>query len=336
MDSPQQILVINVTRIGDTLAATPAINALHERWPLARIDILGSPHHFQILENLPGVVDVSAITKNRSRFRGWLRAKKYDLALVYNYDEPLVWYALRIAKRVVAFRQKTPALNQRLFRCVDPNAYVTNHITEHFLKLATALDIHYASGRIVYRCTPSEVDDAQQRLRNRGFATKRPLVGLQVASFPTKTYRDWPIESFHELCRRVLARWPQAGFLIYGGPAEQQRTHWLKQQLGDSACLFAGQLSLRETAAVMSLTDLYVGVDTGPTHLMSNFDIPIIGLYHPRHPAKDLGPKNHPLNFSLDHPHDDDLNGEPRSMSDISVARVFEQVEKTLATRGIV
>lgn len=335
MHTPEHILIINVTRIGDTLAATPAINVLHEHWPQAFITILGSPRHNEVLENLPGVVRVSAITKNSALFRGWLGAKRYDLALVYNYDEALVQYALRVAHRVVAFRQKNQAINRRLYRCVDPDAYPTVHITEHALKLPTALGIHGTSGRILYRCTPDEAESARRRLSSRGFDGKHPLIGLQIASFPTKSYRDWPVESFLELCRRILARWPQAGFLIYGGPAEKQRTQWLKQQLGDSACLFAGQLSLRETAALMSLTDLFIGVDTGPTHLMSSFDIPIIGLYHPRHPARSLGPKDHPLNFSLEHPHDDDLDGEPRPMSDITVDRVFGQVEKALAARRI-
>jgi len=335
MHTPEHILIINVTRIGDTLAATPAINALHEHWPQARISVVGSPHHIEILQNLPGVVRVGALTKNSALFRGWLGAKHFDLAVVYNYDQALVRYALRVAHHVVAFRQKSPAINRRLYRCVDPDAYPTVHITEHALKLPVALGIRGANGRILYRCTPDEVDRAKDRLVGRNFDGKRPLIGLQIDSFPTKSYRDWPVESFLALCRRMLARWPQAGFLIYGGPAEMPRTQWLKQQLGDSACLFAGLLSLRETAAQMALTDLYIGVDTGPTHLMSSFDIPIIGLYHPRHPARSLGPKDHPLNFSLDHPHDAAPSSEPQSMSDITVDRVFCQVEKALATRGI-
>src|SRR5438132_6775977 len=50
---------------------------------------------------------------------------------------------------------------------------------------------------------------------------------------------------------------------------------WLSERLGPRATLYAG-LCLRETAAVMNLTDLFVGVDTGPTHLMSAFDVPLV------------------------------------------------------------
>lgn len=333
MRPPERILFVNVTRIGDTLAATPAIDAVHRHWPQARITVLGGPRRYEVMENLPGVDKAAAITKNSARFRGWF-GKPYDLAFVYNYTEALVRYALRVSRRVVAFRQEDAALNRLLFRCVDPEAYPTVHITEHALRLPTALGIPAPGGRILYRCRPHELAAAKTSLQRLGFAAKRPLVGLQVASFPTKSYRDWPVESFLELCQRILARWPDAGFLIFGGPEEKQRTTWLAARLGNPACLLAGKLSLRQTAAMMALTDLFVGVDTGPTHLMSSFDIPIIGLYHPRHQARNLGPRNHPLNFSLDHPHGDDLDGQPRPMSDITVDQVFAQVEKALAARN--
>jgi heptosyltransferase-3 len=32
----------------------------------------------------------------------------------------------------------------------------------------------------------------------------RILIGFQVASFPTKSYRDWPLESFAELGTRII------------------------------------------------------------------------------------------------------------------------------------
>lgn len=334
MDDFSRILVINVTRIGDTLAATPVLDHLHRRWPHADITVMGGVRRVEVLENLPGVTRVSTLSKRTAPLSGWLSSKAFDLALVYNYDEQLVRYGLRVAKRVVAFRQKSENLNRRLYRCVDPADYATVHITEHFLRLITALGIPPTSGRILYRCRPDEQAAARKRLHAAGFDGRRPLIGLQMASFPTKSYRDWPAESFLAFCRRVLGRWPEAGFLIFGGADEKKRTSWLAGQLGQHACHLAGRLTLRQTAAMMSQTDLYVGVDTGPTHLMSAFDIPIIGLYHPRHPAKALGPKDHPLNFSLDHPFSDDLDGEPRPMDDIGVDRVLGQAEKALATRG--
>jgi len=49
--APKSILVINVTRIGDTLLAVPALRALATAWPDARLTVLGHPKRVAVLEN---------------------------------------------------------------------------------------------------------------------------------------------------------------------------------------------------------------------------------------------------------------------------------------------
>ncbi|MCE9571511.1 MAG: hypothetical protein K8R10_16135, partial [Rhodocyclales bacterium] len=63
MIRPRRILVINVSRIGDTLLATPAIRALAAAWPEASLDVLGHPNRVEVLEHLPFVRRVGSISK---------------------------------------------------------------------------------------------------------------------------------------------------------------------------------------------------------------------------------------------------------------------------------
>ncbi|MEW6331574.1 MAG: glycosyltransferase family 9 protein, partial [Pseudomonadota bacterium] len=160
-------------------------------------------------------------------------------------------------------------------------------------------------------------------------ADASPLIGLQVASFPTRPYRDWPIEQFEMLARNIRKRWSRSHFLIYGSADDRTRTRWLKNQLADHATDYAG-LSLRETAAIMQLTDLYVGVDTGPTHLMSTFDIPLVGLYHCLSSSHHTGPLEHPCVYVIDHPHLGKNCTERSPMAEITVDTVLAQVERAL------
>ena len=41
---------------------------------------------------------------------------------------------------------------------------------------------------------------------------------------------------------------------------------------------------MRENAAIMAHLSLYIGVDTGPTHLAGALDIPMVAMYHSYHP----------------------------------------------------
>jgi heptosyltransferase-3 len=330
--NPRHVLVINVSRIGDTLLATPAIRALAAAWPEASVDVLGHPNRIEVLEHLPFVRRVGAISKKSAPFRGWLDrfAKLYDLALVYGHDEALVDYALRVAQRVAAFRQASERINARLAVRVEPSAFQSDHAVPLLLRLPAALGVPPTGMRLSYAVTDAEQAWAAATLARDLPTEATPIVGLQVASFPTKAYRDWPIESFMELCKRIRGNWPQAHFLIFGGGEEQQRTAALKAQLGPAATVYAGRLSLRQTGALMSQLDLYIGVDTGPTHLMSAFDIPLVGLYHGFSRSELIAPLEHPCFFPVDHPLAGPGCSTEVSMADITVDRVWQAVRQAL------
>jgi len=330
-DAPS-FLVVNVSRIGDTLLATPAIRAIARAYPGARITTLCHPKRADVVRHLPFVAQVGTITKRRAWWRARLAHARYDYALVYGFDEALVAYALRAAEQVVAFRQKAPALNRRLYRAVETPEFQSEHSVLQHLRLTAALDIAPAGLRLAYRVTDAERAWARARLNADVPALAGPLIGLQIASFQTKSYRDWPVEYFAELTERLSAAAPRARFLIYGGRDERARTAWLAQRLGRRAAHYAGRLTLRQTAALMSLTDLYIGIDTGPTHIMSAFDIPMVVMYHCSAPARLIGALEHPCFYPVDHPRPFRCPLET-PMAELPVAAVFAAAQTALAAR---
>lgn len=319
---PKSILVINVSRIGDTLLVSPALKALAKKWPQAKITFLGHPKRVEIMENLPFLYEVGGITKRSSIFKGWIPGKKFDLAIVYNYDEPLVSYAIRVAKKVVAFKQKTQKLNDRLYKYIEHPAFQAMHSALLPLLLTQTLSIPDADYALAYKVTPAENEWAKQKLKK----PCSPLIALQVASFPTKAYRDWPIEYFIELCNRILAKWSSAHFMIMGGELEKDRTEMFAQHLKQHASLFAGKLTLRQSAALMNQAHLYIGVDTGPTHIMGALHRPMIALYHCYSPSRLLQPLDHPCCYVIDHPRVAEGCGPETPMSEISVDTVWNKV----------
>lgn len=332
--SMPSFLFINVSRIGDTMFSIPAMRAVATAYPGSTIVALAHPRRVDVLRELPFLAEVGAISKRSAWSRARLGSARYDVALVYGFDKPLVRYALRTARQVVAFCQNDPALDQRLYRCVPVPPFQSEHSVLQCLRLPAALGVAPAGLRLSYRVLPAEAAEARARLAADVPAAATPLVGLQVASFPTKGYRDWPVARFLELSERIVRDWPQAHFIIYGGTEERERVQWLKQALKQRATLYAGQLTLRQTAAVMSLTDLYVGIDTGPTHLMSTFDIPLVGLYHCLSSSRHTGPLEHPCFYPVEHPrarHDCD---ERAAMEEITVDAVYTVVQRALRERA--
>jgi heptosyltransferase-3 len=332
--APASVLVINVSRIGDTLLVTPALRALAATWPQARITFLGHPGRVEIIEHLPFIAETGVITKGRALWRGRFGGRRWDLALVYGFDKPLAAYALRVAQRVAAFRQDDPGLDARLFACVERPPFQAEHAALLPLRLTRALGVPDAGHRLAYVVTDAEKAWARATLAARLPAAARPLVGLQVASFPTKGYRDWPIGHFAALCERILQRWQNAHLLVLGGDLELARTAELIGRFPGRATSFAGALSLRQSAALMSLLDLYVGVDTGPTHIMGALEPPMVALYHCYSPSRLLKPLERSRCHAVDHPRAQAGCSPETPMAEIAVDTVWQSVVQALAGPG--
>jgi heptosyltransferase-3 len=334
----QRVLAVHVTRIGDTLLTTPALRAIAAHFPNARLTALGHPKRAEVLENLPYLAKVGRIDKRRALWRGWkdvFTGPEYDWAFVWGEDAALVRYALRKARRVVAARQREPALDARLYAAVEMPQRPTMHAVTWTLALTDAVRIARQGLRLDAASTQDERAAMAMRLRLLGLsgANTRPLIGLQVASFPTKPYRDWPIERFIGLARRVVDEYQDAYFACLGGPGDRARIAPLLAALPGRCKSFAGEFTLRETLAFMHHLDLYVGVDTGPTHLYSALQKPMIVLYHPALPSSHFRPLHHAALWAIDHPLAGQTQDERVPIGEIGVDEVFAAVCEALAAQ---
>lgn len=331
-DSAPSFLVIHVSRIGDTMMFTPALRAIAKAFPDSEITCLGHPNRHTVLQNLPFVKHVGSISKTTAVWRGRLGRKKWDYAIVAGFDEPLVAYALRVAHKVVAFRQADERLNRQLYRVVEPAPINSLHGVRQFLMLPDALGISPDGYRLAYRVTQEEQTTARERLSKLWPGRTSPLVGLMLESFPTKPYRDWPTEHFVQLCRHVLDAYPEACFILLGGGLPQEKVALFHDTFGERVANFSGRLSLRQSAAIMAELDLYVGVDTGPTHIAGTLDMPMVALYHCLHPSEGLKPLERSNLWILDLPLDEgEVCSSRTPLSRITVEAVWECARAALA-----
>lgn len=332
-DAPD-ILVIGVARIGDTLMLTPGLRALKAAFPRGRLSVLAHPKRRAILENFPAIDTLGGITKHSARLKGWWPGKTYDVAVVYGREPALVQYALRVARRVVCFAE--PALaglrTDRLTRVALPTQSI--HAVDERLLLIDALlgAKRPHDRRLGLALAPTETDWARQWYAANG-VDRRPRIGLQTLSFPTKAHRDWPLEHFAQLIDGLRAAYPEACFVVLGDHLAAVQAEALGRRFPGAVVSAAGKVDLRQSAALMSLLDLYVGVDTGPTHIAGALGIPMVALYHHRYPGRNLAPQNHPHCVMIEHPATGHADGQG-DMRDIAVAPVLAAARTLLGATG--
>lgn len=324
-----RLLVIVVARFGDTLLVTPTLAALKRCWPDAELTVLAHPGRMEVLENLPYIDRLAPITKQSAPWLGrWPFGPRYDAAIVYGGDHALYRFARRVARQVVAFASDDAALAH----CIDHSVARPRepmHAVDERALLLQPFGIVPARRHLSYQVSSSEAAWAEQWMRQQGFAGRR-LIGFQLQSFPAKAYRDWPVERFETLAKVLFERYPDAQVLLLGGPEGRAAAQALADKLGPRSTCVAGTLTMRQNAALLSRLTLYVGVDTGPTHLAGALDVPMVAMYHCFHRGAYLAPQEHPQLTVIEHPCPEDQVQREASMAEIALKPVLDAVCKQL------
>jgi heptosyltransferase III len=293
-----RILVYRIGELGDTIIALPVLWAVRRAFPEAALTYLVSaaPGSGYVAPQsvLPpeGLIDewLTYSLESPGRVVGmvrlWhaLRQRRFD-TLVYLAPRlrwrPSVWRDLlffRLAgiRRVVGHRgfYRLPARRPGVSL---PSA---EHEADHLLRRAELGGIPVppvSHGEMNLALSSSERQCAQDWLRTHvpGYPHNVTLVGIGPGSkWPSKI---WPEERFAELGARLvgdLGLYP----LVFGGLADRELAVRLIKKWGCGVSA-AGALDIRAAASVLAHCRIYVGNDTGTTHLAAAVGTPCVAIF---------------------------------------------------------
>jgi len=99
--------------------------------------------------------------------------------------------------------------------------------------------------------------------------------------------KNWPKEQWAELGRRLATEVPGAMLLLIEGEADADAADFLATAWKDVPHLRARLLPLPILAALLREAELFLGHDSGVTHLAAaaRKDLPIVALFSPTDPA---------------------------------------------------
>lgn len=112
-----------------------------------------------------------------------------------------------------------------------------------------------------------------------------PLVVALVPGVGTlRPHRAWGEERWIALSRRLLAEGRE--LWLIGGPEDRALCDRIQIAAGRKCQNLAGEFSLPETAALLSLASATVSGDTGPAHISVAVGTPVVGIYGPTFAAR--------------------------------------------------
>lgn len=285
--APRTILVAATRRIGDVLLTTPLIRSLKARWPQAQIDVLVFRGTEGVLEGNPDVHRIIAVAQRArlgERLRDAMRIwRRYDLACAaLSSDRPrfYTWFAGRKRAGLVDPERVSWWTRMMLHR-IALNRHQSEHTVTSTLALAAAIGIEPVPEVVA----PGIGDDVQRRARFEArFAVPACQPGQPLAvlhPFPMYAYKQWQFEGWVALLQWFHAQ----GFAVAlsGGPAAAEREYAgrIVAQAGVPVLNLVGELSFGESAELFRRARVFVGPDTGATHVAAAAGTPTIALFGP-------------------------------------------------------
>jgi heptosyltransferase-3 len=118
--------------------------------------------------------------------------------------------------------------------------------------------------------------------------------------------------------------------LVLGDASARPLAPAFEAALPGRCTVAAGKFGLRQSAALMQQFNLYVGVDTGPTHIAGALRIPMVALYHAAYAGRYLMPLDHPRCVVIEHPLTLTEGRHGASMDAITLDQVWEAAQNLL------
>jgi ADP-heptose:LPS heptosyltransferase len=256
------ILFITATRIGDAVLSSGLVKRLADEIPNARFTIVAGPAAAPLFADVPALDQLIVFEKAKDGshwFELWRKVRKRKWGLIVDLRGSGISRFLSTRRRAI-FR-KTPG---------EP--------VHKVLEAARTLRIEDEPAP-PYLYTSAETEALAAEL-TQGYG---PI--LAIAPAANWVGKTWPVERFSQVAMRLLGPGgPMRGgrLMILGGPEDAKTALQLKDVVMRKQLIdLTGRTDLLGSFAALKRARLYIGNDSGTTHLAAAAGAPTLALFGP-------------------------------------------------------
>jgi ADP-heptose:LPS heptosyltransferase len=279
----RKILVVDLGFLGDSVHLVPALWEIKRHYPAAELHTLSAPVGAEVLRLAPCVDRPWAFplgSPSPPWWRHWdlllaLRRERFDVAFnLSGADRPLFLTALAGARWSVGVASgRKHFWSTWLVRDQVPRPGPELAVYEQKRWSLAACGLELAAPRWDLRLPEAAVRWAEARV---------PAQAIHLSINASTPLKEWPLELWIDLARRLLAGEPSAQIIATGSAnvREQERLRSLAGGVSDNRLsVLPPGMSIAELAAALQRSRLHVGADSGVLHLAMALGVPTVALF---------------------------------------------------------
>ncbi len=265
----KNVLVILLSNIGDVIVTFPVLDVLRGECPQAKLSVVVGPKGRALFEGNHSIHRVFIFDKHQSVPKTLdllkkLRREQYDLVIdLRNTAFP---FFMRTRRRTSPFMRNSNTMHMRL---------------RHLQRLQSVLEFNKSDYPKVSLHIPEKDKEYVRGLIKDEIKDSQYIVICPSAADRRKR---WSEEGFAELCDRLVAAFPMKVVLVGEGEG-QGVVDRIVEKMKQPAVKLNGRTTLLQLAELLRLSSLAIVNDSGPMHLASYLDVPVMTLFGPTDPT---------------------------------------------------
>lgn len=288
----KKILFIKIFGFGNIILSLPAVNAIKKKYPKAKICYLTDLVNKDILEGHPLIDRVvyyksklKGIIYNTIKLLLYLRKQKFDI--IFDFEQfcrisSIISY-LSGTKLKIGFNTKGQGrghLYDIKVRCNN-----NQHVVKTFCDISKAVGIKSIDTNLVkLHFSNEDKKFINQFLQKNKLKNNTKLVGIHAGSGINVLGKRWDKKNFAQLADYLIKRY-KVKIYFTGSKAEDNLIKNIIKLMKEKGSINAINLfTIKQLAYLVSKSDLFISNCTGPLHLASMMNTPIIGFYGPSTP----------------------------------------------------
>jgi heptosyltransferase-2 len=281
MESPERILIIRTDRLGDVILSTPVITNLRHAFPKAYIAFMCRPYTKQVVEGNPYLNEVILYDKDdkhkgiwaSTKFAFTLRKKKFDWAIILHPTNRVnnITFLAGIRFRVGWDKKMGFSLTKRIPHKKQEGK---KHELEYSLDILRELAIPIVDKKPYFPITKIAEESIRELLKTYGLGKEDKFIVLHPSA--SCTSRRWPHEHFSKLIKILQDK---KNFPIIVVSVEEEKEFCQKIVDENKVIDLRGKLDISELGALLKRTTLFISNDSGPVHIASSLNTPVISIF---------------------------------------------------------
>ena len=285
MNTPQRILIIRFSSIGDVILTSPLIRTLRASFPDAQIDFLVRKDVAELVRYHPSLnnvyeYDPQTGLKGLRTLKSQLKDRRYDLVIDAHNSLRSRYIRLLLSREIRKIRKRIFARTMLVkFKKNYYSEYVS--VADRYIEPVHKFGIkNDTKGLDIF--IPEEIKKRVAALQKH-FGLKEHHKCIGISAFAKHTTKCWPAERFVELAVRLIQE-HQSRIILFGSIADQLGCTEMQKKIAgvtgnESVINVSGHLSLLESAAMVKICSLMISNDSGFMHVASAMKVPLVAIF---------------------------------------------------------